>query len=50
MAKTTEFQGSKFYIGVGLEEAKAITACTISPNATITAAGHGLVKGDGGIR
>ena len=47
MAKTTEFQGSKFYVGIGLEEAKAITACTISPNATITAAGHGLVKGDG---
>ena len=47
MAKTTQFQGSKFYVGVGLEEAKAITACTVTPNATITAASHGLVKGDG---
>ncbi len=40
------FQGTKFYIGIGLETKKAITACSISPNATITATGHGVKAGD----
>lgn len=44
--QTTPFQGTKFYIGIGLETKKAITACSISPNATITATGHGVKAGD----
>ncbi|OOF68290.1 hypothetical protein [Rodentibacter caecimuris] len=44
--QTTPFQGTKFYLGVGLTEEKAITACTVKPNATITAAGHGAKTGD----
>ncbi|MEH8045708.1 hypothetical protein P9107_10565 [Gallibacterium anatis] len=44
--QTTPFQGTKFYIGIGLGTKKAITACSISPNATITATGHGVKAGD----
>ena len=44
--QTTPFQGTKFYLGVGLTEEKAITACTVKPNATITATGHGAKTGD----
>ena len=44
--QTTPFQGTKFYIGISLETKKAITACSISPNATITATGHGVKAGD----
>ncbi|UKH19888.1 MULTISPECIES: hypothetical protein [Actinobacillus] len=44
--QTTPFQGTKFYIGTGLTQEKAITACTVTPNATITAAGHGAKVGD----
>ena len=43
--QTTPFQGTKFYLGTGLTTEKAITACT-TPNATITAAGHGAKAGD----
>ncbi|HDR1160592.1 TPA: hypothetical protein R4341_000719 [Pasteurella multocida] len=46
MAKTTPFQGTKFYLGIGAEAEKAITACEVSPNAKITVASHGLKKGD----
>ncbi|WP_044470459.1 hypothetical protein [Mannheimia massilioguelmaensis] len=45
MATTTPFQGSKFYLGVGLDATKKITACTLSP-ATITIASSGYAKGD----
>lgn len=44
--QTTPFQGTKFYLGVGLTEEKAVTAATVKPNATITAAGHGAKVGD----
>ncbi|WP_443090316.1 hypothetical protein [Basfia succiniciproducens] len=44
--QTTPFQGTKFYIGTGLATEKAITACTVTPNATITATGHGAKVGD----
>lgn len=44
--QTTPFQGTKFYIGVGLTTEKAITACTVTPTATITATGHGAKAGD----
>ncbi|MDG6880948.1 Uncharacterised protein [Phocoenobacter uteri] len=44
--KTTPFQGTKFYIGKGLETAKSITACSVTPRATITATGNSLKKGD----
>ncbi|MCI7353058.1 MAG: hypothetical protein SPE06_02940 [[Actinobacillus] rossii] len=44
--QTTPFQGTKFYIGIGLNTEKAITACTVTPNATITATGHGAKVGD----
>ena len=44
--QTTPFQGTKFYLGIGLEEAKNITACEITPNAKITVANNGLKKGD----
>ncbi|MDP8051052.1 hypothetical protein QJU23_01270 [Pasteurella atlantica] len=46
MARTTPFQGTKLYLGVGLGAGKAITACTVTPNATITVASHGLKAGD----
>ena len=45
-AKTTPFQGTKFYLGIGLNEEKSITAATVKPNATITATGHGAKVGD----
>ena len=44
--QTTPFQGTKFYLGVGLTTEKAITACTVTPTATITATGHGAKAGD----
>lgn len=44
--QTTPFQGTKFYLGVGLTEEKAITAATVKPNATITSTGHGAKVGD----
>ncbi|MCI7352803.1 MAG: hypothetical protein SPE06_03580 [[Actinobacillus] rossii] len=44
--KTTPFQGTKFYIGIGLATEKAITACTVKPSASITATGHGAKVGD----
>ncbi|OOF50745.1 hypothetical protein BKK52_00930 [Rodentibacter trehalosifermentans] len=44
--QTTPFQGTKFYLGTGLMTEKAITACTVTPNATITATGHGAKVGD----
>lgn len=44
--QTTPFQGTKFYLGVGYDTEKAITACTVTPNATITATGNGLKAGD----
>ena len=44
--QTTPFQGTKFYLGVGYETEKAITACSVTPNATITAASNGLKAGD----
>lgn len=44
--KTTPFQGTKFYIGTGLTTEKAITACSVTPSATITATGHGAKAGD----
>ncbi|TNH06630.1 hypothetical protein [Testudinibacter sp. TR-2022] len=44
--QTTPFQGTKFYLGIGLETEKAITACSVTPSATITVANHGLKKGD----
>ena len=44
--QTTPFQGTKFYLGVGLNEGKAVTAATVKPNATITAASHGAKTGD----
>ncbi|MDP0003681.1 hypothetical protein Q7408_08480 [Glaesserella parasuis] len=44
--KTTKFQGTKFYIGTGVEEQKNITACNVKPNATITVASNGFKAGD----
>ncbi|ABR74605.1 hypothetical protein CBG46_09910 [Actinobacillus succinogenes] len=44
--QTTPFQGTKFYLGIGLNTEKAITACTVTPAATITATGHGAKAGD----
>lgn len=44
--QTTPFQGTKFYLGTGLSTEKAITACTVSPAPTITAAGLGAKAGD----
>lgn len=44
--QTTPFQGSKFYFGVGFETEKAITACTVTPSATITVANSGFKTGD----
>lgn len=44
--QTTPFQGTKFYLGVGLNEEKAVTAVTVKPNATITATSHGAKVGD----
>ena len=44
--QTTPFQGTKFYLAVGYDAEKAITACTVTPNATITATGNGLKTGD----
>ena len=41
MAQTTPFQGTKFYLGTGLTTEKAITACSVTPTATITVTGHG---------
>lgn len=46
MSKTTPFQGTKFYIGTGVEAEKNITACTVTPNASITIASHGFKAGD----
>lgn len=43
---TTPFQGTKFYIGTGLETKKAITACTVTPAATLTVASSGVKAGD----
>ena len=42
--QTTPFQGTKFYLGVGYETEKAITACSVTPNATITATGNGFIR------
>lgn len=44
--QTTPFQGTKFYIGKGVEAEKSITACEITPNAKITVANSGYKKGD----
>ena len=44
--QTPPFQGTKFYLGVGLNEEKVVTAVTVKPNATITATGHGAKVGD----
>lgn len=44
--QTTPFQGTKLFLGVGLSAEKAITACTLTPNASITATGHGAKAGD----
>ncbi|MFU2126448.1 hypothetical protein ACLQ85_00160 [Gallibacterium anatis] len=44
--QTTPFQGTKFYIGKGVETEKNITACEITPNAKITVANSGYKKGD----
>lgn len=44
--QTTPFQGTKFYIGKGVEAEKNITACEITPNAKITVANSGYKKGD----
>ncbi|PJG83813.1 hypothetical protein [Caviibacterium pharyngocola] len=44
--QTTPFQGTKFYIGKGVEAEKSITACDITPNAKITVANSGYKKGD----
>ncbi|EFU67466.1 hypothetical protein I6H44_07990 [Aggregatibacter segnis] len=44
--QTTPFQGTKFYLGIGLNEEKAVTAVTVKPNATITVTGHGAKAGD----
>ena len=44
--QTTPFQGTKFYLGVGYDTEKAISNCTVTPNATITATGNGLKAGD----
>lgn len=44
--QTTPFQGTKFYIGKGIEVEKNITACEITPNAKITVANSGYKKGD----
>ena len=43
--QTTPFQGTKFYLGIGLNSDKAVTAATVNP-ATITATGHGAKVGD----
>ncbi|AFU18690.1 MULTISPECIES: hypothetical protein [Actinobacillus] len=43
--KTTPVQGTKFYVGVGLEATKKITACTVE-TPTITVASSGLAAGD----
>lgn len=44
--QTTPFQGTKFYLGTGLTTEKTITACSVTPTATITATGHGAKTGD----
>lgn len=44
--QTTPFNGTKFYLGIGTETQKSITACAITPNATITVASHGVKAGD----
>lgn len=44
--QTTSFQGTKFYIGNGLEVEKNVTACTVATPATVTASGHGTKRGD----
>ncbi|RZN56433.1 hypothetical protein [Avibacterium paragallinarum] len=44
--QTTPFQGTKFYIGKGVEAEKSITACEITPNAKIIVANSGYKKGD----
>lgn len=44
--QTTPFQGTKFYLGVGLTEEKAITAVTVKPTATVSATGHTAKAGD----
>nr|WP_235961399.1 hypothetical protein [Spirabiliibacterium mucosae] len=46
MAKTTPFQGTKLYLGKGVEAEKSITACEVTPNAKITIADSGYKKGD----
>ena len=43
--QTTPFQGTKFYIGTGTEQEKAITAVSLKP-ATVTVTGHGFKAGD----
>ncbi len=42
--QTTPFQGTKFYIGKGVEAEKSITACEITPNAKIIVANSGYKK------
>lgn len=44
--QTTPFQGTKFYLGKGTSAEKAITACTVTPNASITVAEADYVRGD----
>ena len=44
--QTTPFQGTKFYVGTGLNAEKSVSACTVKPTATVTATGHGAKAGD----
>lgn len=48
MSKTTDFQGTKFYLGKGVikNTEKAITACEVANVATITIADGTFAKGD----
>ncbi|MGC7561337.1 hypothetical protein [Pasteurella sp. PK-2025] len=44
--KTTPFQGTKFYLGVGIETSKPITEITTQKAPTLTIASSGFNKGD----
>jgi len=44
--QTTPFQRTRIYIGIGEDAGKKITACTVTPNATITVASSGFKAGD----
>lgn len=45
-AKTTPFQKTRFYIGTSEDVGKKITACSVTPNATITVPSSGFKTGD----